>query len=415
MTDTIPVLRFIPFRKHDIIEMCVGRGELAAEAQQSFRDFCRLLQSIYHFDFHALLEALKDSYAASDPDATTRPLANATRDASAEARTVELLGQLLNKANYERLTQADIEQALHESSLFKIQLHVDFGDFSEVLLFYRGVAQRAETVRVWWGLRRHTLRFTNYDRVVLYLRFRPDYEPGKSALPLTGRGGVLLKLFQNVPKADLEMLFPNTRIQMRNIDKAMIGVPAAVSGGIILATKLSATLLLVGSLLGFWLGWHNRPVQLDSAALTALFVGFATLGGYFWKQFSSYKNRKLKFMQMLTENLYFKNLDNNAGVFHRLVDEAEEEECKEAILAYYFLLTSPQPLARAGLDAAIEQWLRERWQCEIDFEIDDALDKLTRLGLIEQTDGRWTAVPLVAALQRLDERWDNYFRYANPG
>ena len=45
-------------------------------------------------------------------------------------------------------------------------------------------------------------------------------------------------------------------------------------------------------------------------------------------------------MKALADSLYFKNLDNNAGVFHHLVDAAEEEEFKEAVLAYYFLLTA---------------------------------------------------------------------------
>ena len=37
-------------------------------------------------------------------------------------------------------------------------------------------------------------------------------------------------------------------------------------------------------------------------------------------------------MKALSDNLYFKNLDNNAGVFHHLIDAAEEEEVKEAIV-----------------------------------------------------------------------------------
>ncbi|MDH3407666.1 MAG: TMEM143 family protein [Gammaproteobacteria bacterium] len=411
MTDPGPALRFIPFRKRDIIEMCLGRGELDAEAVAQFREFCRLLQSVFHFEFHAVLEALKDSYAAVDPDAATRRPDGSAPEAPAGGGTVELLTRLLDKANYERLTQADIDQALNESSLFKIRLHVDFGDFSEVLLYCRGVAQREEIVREWWGLRRRSLRFTNYDRVVLYLRFRPDYDPSRAALPVVTPGAVLVRMFQNVPKADLEMLFPNTSIRMRTVDKLMIGVPAAVSGGIILATKLGATLVLLGSLIGFWLGLHAKPVRLDTAALTVLFAGLATLGGYFWKQFSNYKNRKLRFMQSLTQNLYFKNLDNNAGVFHRLVDEAEEEECKEAILAYYFLLAQRQPMTRAELDSTIERWLRERWQCDIDFEVGDALDKLQGLGLLVPSGDRLSAVTLDVAMRQLDQRWDDYFRY----
>jgi hypothetical protein len=114
-------------------------------------------------------------------------------------------------------------------------------------------------------------------------------------------------------------------------------------------------------------------------------------------------------MQALTQNLYFKNLDNNAGVFHRLADDAEEEECKEALLAYYFLLLSPSPLAKAELDRQVECWLQQRWNCAVDFEIADALQKLRDLGLVEDVDGALAAVPLGKAISVLDRRWDNYF------
>ena len=77
---------------------------------------------------------------------------------------------------------------------------------------------------------------------------------------------------------------------------------------------------------------------IDQQHLIALALGLATLGGFLFKQINKFKSRKIKFMKALSDNLYFKNLDNNAGVFHHLVDTAEEEEFKEAILAYYFLL-----------------------------------------------------------------------------
>ena len=120
-------------------------------------------------------------------------------------------------------------------------------------------------------------------------------------------------------------------------------------------------------------------------------------------------------MQALTQNLYFKNLDNNAGVFHRLADDAEEEECKEAILAYYFLLTSKQPLTKSELDSKIENWMACRWDCRIDFEIDDALSKLLTLGLVEQVNGELSAIPIEAGIRKLDQRWDDYFVPRNTG
>ena len=223
----------------------------------------------------------------------------------------------------------------------------------------------------------------------------------------------MLKLFRNVPKADLEMLFPNTRVRMRTIDKLLIGIPAVVSGGIVLTTKLGASLVLLGSLLGFWLGMSNQPVELNKTSVMVLLAGLAALGGYLWKQFNSFKNRKIRFMQALTQNLYFKNLDNNAGVFHRLADDAEEEECKEAILAYYFLLISERPLSRGELDSRVENWMDTQWDCAIDFEIDDALNKLLTLGLVEDESGDLSAISIEGGIRKLDQRWDDYFQPRN--
>ena len=212
-----------------------------------------------------------------------------------------------------------------------------------------------------------------------------------------------------MPRADLEMLFPNTSVRMRLMDKLFIAVPALVSGGIVLSTKLGASLVSLGSLFGYWLGWHDQPTELNQARVMVLLAGVAALVGYLWKQFNSFKNRKIRFMQALTQNLYFRNLDNNAGVFHRLVNDAEDEESKEALLAYYFLLASPIALAKDELDRRIEAWFETNWDCRIDFEIEDALQKLCGLGLIEGPAAGLTAVNTSDAIRLLDQRWDNYF------
>ena len=80
---------------------------------------------------------------------------------------MDLLDELLEKANYERVSKADLNQALKQSPLFKIRLHVDFDDFSEVLLFCRGESIRKETVFSWMGLVSKDIEFINYDRVVI--------------------------------------------------------------------------------------------------------------------------------------------------------------------------------------------------------------------------------------------------------
>jgi len=118
-------------------------------------------------------------------------------------------------------------------------------------------------------------------------------------------------------------------------------------------------------------------------------------------------------MQELTSNLYFRNMDNNAGVFYRIANDAEEEECKEALLAYYFLLVSDHPMTPLELDRSIERWMATGWNCEVDFEIDDALQKLLRLELVQEKNGLLTAVSVETAIRKLDERWDAFFSPAS--
>ena len=66
-------------------------------------------------------------------------------------------------------------------------------------------------------------------------------------------------------------------------------------------------------------------------------------------------------------------------------------------------------MTRQELDRAIESWFESRWNCKLDFEIDDALHKLVVLGLVEQAEDRLSAVSLDQGIRILDHRWDNYF------
>ena len=386
----LPLLRFIPFRRSDIVAMCLLEGRLDDTREQQFRQACSNIEDYFMRDFHRIKQQLKDAYAPLDPDADTQVVPQLHHDDPSGA-LVETMAQVLERANYEKVTDQALQHALNSASLFQVRLYVDVNEFAEVLLYTRGASQREETLRELFGLWRRKIRFTNYDRVLLYIRLKDDID-SDSTLGEYQPGSTMLKLFQNVPEADVEMLFPNIRVGMRLMDRLLIGVPALVSGGLVLTTKMGATLLLLGSLFGFWMGVSNEPVQLDKAALLILVAGIGALGGYVWKQFSNFRNRKLKYTQALTENLYFKLLDNNAGALYRILDDAEESECKESLLAYYFLLAQAGPMTVVELDSAIERWFAERFKCRLDFEIDDALAKLLRLQLA-QTDGEyWEAL-----------------------
>lgn len=274
--NAIKPARFIPFSKKEIFDLCVKDPANALDTQE-LKQFYQLLSHVFHFEFYQINEALKESYA---------------EDSS--YRFITLLNGLLDKANYDRISQQDLNVAMHEASLFKIKLEVDFKEFSEILLFCRGESMKTETIKTWFGLSSKTIKFAHYDRVVVYLKLAEQFD-AVNMMSDYQTDATVLKLFQNVPKADLEMLFPNTQVRMRLSDKLLIGIPALISGGIIISTKLGASILILISLSSYWLGLNQQAVEISKTEILALLAGVGAIGGYLWKQYSKFKNRKLLF------------------------------------------------------------------------------------------------------------------------
>ncbi|MGB2741847.1 MAG: TMEM143 family protein [Cognaticolwellia sp.] len=407
--------RFIPYRKQDIIEMCLRELELDGSAA-SFRQFCDLLSNSLHVEYHQTLEALKNDYAPLDPNADTKQLEPYTLEqkAQCQASFAERFAKVLNAANFEKITEQDLQDALTEESLFKVRLEVEFDDFEQVVFYRRGESQLTEKITSLFGLRKQTINFTNYDRVAVFITFKDKAHFDGKNKTLFGfePGSTIIKLFQNVPKADLEMLFPNSEVRMRPIDKAFIGASAVVGGAVVLVTKLGASIVLLAALLAFWFGWRADSVEMTQQHWLSFAIGLGVFAGFIFKEWSKFKNRKIKFMKALSDNLYFKNLDNNAGVFHTLIDAAEEEDFKEVVLAYSFLLNRQSGLTAEALDERIECWFKTKYQCELDFEIVDALSKLERMQLVEKKDDIYHAIDLAQAQKILDTHWDNIFNFA---
>src|SRR3954469_4245955 len=128
-------------------------------------------------------------------------------------------------------------------------------------------------------------------------------------------------------------------------------------------------------------------------------------------------NTKQKYQLNLTQSLYYQNIDNNAGVIHRMIDEAEEQENCEAILAYYFLWRrGDEGYTTQALDLEVERFLEPLAGRDVDFEIADALEKLERLGLVDRiANQKWKAVAIDHSLDRIALHWSGLLAPANNG
>lgn len=145
----MPLERFIPFRKCDVISLCEG---VLSYDSSGFRTFSTLLVSRIHYQYHEQLEALKNSYRYFDPNKDTRELQPADERLRKQNQKAFSKGfaSLLDAANFEKVTDEDLAAALSEESLFKVRLAVCFDDFDDVVFYRRGESVKTETVRTFF-------------------------------------------------------------------------------------------------------------------------------------------------------------------------------------------------------------------------------------------------------------------------
>jgi hypothetical protein len=396
---------YIPLRKSDLVELlCADKGLPVAE-RAPFRQFCRLAAALYHFEYLQHLEKLKDAYAPFDPDSETRPLKPLLPEERAERQeqVFAALAALLERANFKKLTREDVLKAVHDTpSDWGLPTDIDLSMFERLDVYHRGDGFGVRRRRLWWKLwLKEEIKVPVHHRLVGVLKLRRH----RRLDPDINTDAIYLKIFKDIPKADVPMLLPGARVRLSKLDRALIVYPLAAGVGLLL-WHLGATI------------WE----AITTAAVTGLLsVGVlsagAALGGYGYKSYYSYQVRKQTYNFQLTRNLYYQGLDSNAGVLMRLLDEAEEQECREVFLAYFCLwrFAPPQGWTAEQLDDYVELYLEgSAAALKVDFEIGDALDKLEKLKIVQKVGDHYRAVPLNMALVTLDRIWDNIFQYNTP-
>jgi hypothetical protein len=434
---------FIPCSREDLIEFCLQEGRLTEEDMSSFRTFAELLAVYYHFRFYQLEKRLKQNYAPFNPDADVLTLATGDRVASPEKRlamekqVVKTLKRVLRRANYVALDDATLQKALNRVSLINLKTRVEFADFEQMIFYHRGkITETVQIKQLFW---KTTITMDVFTRAVLLLKFKDaDYfrtHDRKLDKVNFTPGRMNIYLYKNIPENDLELLFPNVQVGMNWLDRLLFFGPA-LGAGVSIVFKTSSSLLLIFGLILFFVfgpaftqrfGIGEEQVRNITPVLLALLSVSMALGGFAMHQYNGYKNKRLKFLKDVTDTLFFKNLGTNDTVFHTLIDAAEEEETKEAILVYYHLLTHPEKLTPAQLDAHIEAWVQQKLAANIDFDMEASAQHLQemRCDLIEpgatepqpvqlltlDAQGYCQILPLDKARQVLDHIWDNAIQF----
>jgi hypothetical protein len=388
-----PPEHFIPVRQAELVALLCAEPQLSPADQAALRRVAERLADTLHVEYHQQLAALKADYAPFDPDADTVPvLPPSAADRSRRLDDLfQRFGWLLERANFTRLSSDALQEALAGRSHWGLNLVVDFSVFDRLDIYVRGETVEQIPRRDWRTLfRPRNVDVAAFQRLVVILKLRAN----PRTRGIVDTEDVHVKLFKDIPRMDLEMLLPGTQVKMSLVDRTKIVLPT-----------------LSGLALTFWKVFTGAVIiaasgMYNAVALCGLLGGSI---GYGLRSFHGYLQTKQRYQLSLTESLYYQNLDNNAGVMMRLLDEAEEQENREALLAYYFLWRHAPAtgFTPAELDARIEEFLVEKLKRPVDFEVADAVDKLVRFRLAEVLPGgRLCARPLAEAIRTLDQSWD---------
>jgi hypothetical protein len=413
--------RVIPLRKSDIIDGLVAEGRLDGADQAKFRQLARMLGAILHYQYLEELDRLRETYFYFDPEIDPHEFGSAKDLTEAYRQLSDEFVRVLTDANFIEVSHEEITKAFAERARVRVKIKAPVEDYRDVRMFRRGSHTETIEIPVWFGLRKRPLEVMVYDDVVLMVATKPDDmnpDETRRALSSARRGGqkvrsgaVLFKYFRHIARADLKALFPNVRVVRSLLDHLMLGVPA-ILGGIPILIKLASTLTVLFLVAGFYLGLSGTLQDNDMEQALAALIGLFALGAFLLRQWGNFHRQSLIHQKLLTDNIYYRNINNNSGILTYLIGEAEDQDWKEVLLAYYGLLIEPEPITREVLDARIEELLVRMIGISADFDVDRAMWRLRGYDLAVETGGRYSAVPLSDALERLEREWQGLLRPA---
>ena len=401
---------FIPIDKDILLQQQIIDGKFPENQANDLTKLFEILEHYFHYEGFNFNKIIKRNYVFFDPDKTAeeKEAYHATPNLTA---FTENLDTVLTRGNYNELDHQIIEDALANDDLIGLQLKINFDYFKEYKVYFRGVENHSEWVkhRIFWKKEKE---FETYQRVIVFIEYQDDTYFKENNIDVSKLsfepGSILLKTFKNVPKNDIETIFPNAEPVMSLKNKLVLWIPAIGGGVPLITTKVIPPILTIYA--AFKSGEIVKFTEVQKP-LTQGLIALALISAYLFRQYKRFFNKKVEFSKMLSESLYFRNIANNSGVFPTLIDAAEEEEIKETILAYTFLLQSSAYLSAQELDERIEQWFRDTYNKEVDFDVEDALEKLQRLGISIEKDGKFSVVPIADALEKVDAIWDGIFTY----
>lgn len=349
---TRPDNRFIPVGSDDLIEYLAGDVQTFGDSSSRITDVTRWMVRILEQEKSALERILTRTYARINPDRETIDLLNSEPPGDSEFRLLNSkIQHMLEKANFEQLSDDQVKTALEAGSTHGIKVKIDEDSLEELSIWVRGRSTAPYTRRTL----RHPIKGESSE-IAIFNRLALITRPA-------GESNVQVRLFKDIPIRDVEALLPNANVSM-GIRDALVMVGSGAGAVWTVITKVLAVGLVAASQL--------------------LWVIAVPLAGLFWKVFSGYRRAIKDRDSNRAKHLYFQSLGANRSAIHLISFMICEEEIKEAALLYAFCLdveNDGRETSEAAIKSEIERYLQNLTSIDVDFDINDAIETLDRLGL----------------------------------
>nr|XP_010942348.1 uncharacterized protein LOC105060376 [Elaeis guineensis] len=212
-----------------------------------------------------------------------------------------------------------------------------------------------------------TIQEPTFDRmIVVYRRASTNTKEDR---------GIYVKHFKNIPLADMEIVLPE---KMNPSLTPMDWVKFLVSAALGLATLVSS-------------------LETPKADIWVVVAILSALVGYCSKVYLTFRQNIKTYQNLIMQSVYDKQLDSGKGTLLHLCDDVIQQEVKEVIISYFILMEQGKATIQE-LDQRCEQLIKEEFGVECNFEVEDAVQKLKKLGIVARdTIGRIFCVNLKRA------------------
>jgi len=463
-------MHFIPFTLVQLKNALLGSDEEAGKTKSLWNEFLKKVELVFVARYHMLKAALLDDFEPFDPNRDVPVELPESKLQMLEDRFFSNFKHMVEKGNFEMLTQEEFETAsshdflntvpiepelLKMDPVFKryMEAHPDLAEVvfegsERIWMFHRGIGvakfqgllvlqkidallfqifgrccgkrkskeqlakekqakeladhpeeDRAGVERIsvrslaakqgWSTLFKSSLiQEPTFKEIVLIYRVnqeRDAYYGSENPRSLN------VKIFRDIPHADLEVLYPCKKTTLRPLDVVKFAGAGIFGLASILMQRMAGEMAGYTALTGF------------------LTLAVSVLFDYQYHQ-SLYEKTTLR-------ELFQKSKDSDRGAITYLMEQVGLQEVKETFLSYFFLSRAQRPLGQEEMDDLVEKFLGElqvvfgHRECIVDFEADDALEKLVAMHLVveaePQEDGikRYQAVPLEDGIDELNHQW----------